>query len=70
MDVEGDNRVSMRTLEAAILKELRRVTGNKKIQQKDIQEWGTHDVSEGTRNDEVFIALPALGVTVSYKEPE
>jgi hypothetical protein len=57
--------MSMKTLEAAILRELRSVTGNKKIRPKDIMEWSTGSIS--AREGETLVTLPELGVNVAYK---
>jgi len=57
--------MGMRGLEAAILRELREVTGNRKLRQKDIQEWTTGDIKpvEG----EMVVYLPTLHINVAYK---
>jgi hypothetical protein len=58
----------MRSFEAAILAELRTITGNKKIRQKDIQEWRTAKIDP--HEGETVVHLPTTGVWVAYKLPE
>jgi hypothetical protein len=57
--------MGIRALNADILKELREVTGDSKIRQKDIMEWCTTPIEpeEGERLAE----LPKLGMFVAYK---
>lgn len=57
--------MSMRTLEAAILKELRVVAKNKKLRQKDIMEWSTSPVKAA--EGETLYKLPELSVYVAVK---
>lgn len=59
--------MSMRSLEAAILAELRTVTGNTKLRQNDIQEWSTSKVE--ARDGETLYFLPVLSVHVAVKVP-
>jgi hypothetical protein len=59
--------MSLRDLEAAILRELREVTGMKKLRQKDIAQWSTGAVRTG--DGELTTFLPTLGVHVAYKSP-
>ena len=58
----------MKQLEAAVLAELREVTGHRKLRQKDIMEWSTGDVKPG--DGETLVFLPALKVHVAYKAPD
>jgi hypothetical protein len=57
----------MRTLEAAILKELRVVANSKKLRQKDIMEWSTGPVK--AQEGETLYYLPELKINVSVKAP-
>jgi AMMECR1 domain-containing protein len=59
--------MGLREVEAAILRELREVTGNRKLRQKDIQEWSTGKVVQQT--GEKLVRLPKLAVNVAYREP-
>lgn len=59
--------MGLRELEAAILKEAREVTGNKKLRQKDIMEWTTGDIRP--RDDEAVYRLPVVGVNIAVKKP-
>lgn len=61
--------MSMKTLEAAILKELREITKKPKLRQKDIVEWSTGDV-KAEKEGEVVVRLPVMGVNVCYEEPK
>jgi hypothetical protein len=60
--------MSLKTLEAEILRELRTVTGLKKLSAKSIQEWSTSKVD--TQGEEKYVYLPTIGVHVSYLEPK
>jgi hypothetical protein len=55
--------MSMRTLEAAILRGARIALNNAKLRQKDILEWSTGDVE--TREGEVVVNVPDPGVFVA-----
>lgn len=55
--------MSLRSLEAEILKELRIVAKDQKLRQKDIMEWSTGDVER--RDGEKAYRLPKLGVNVA-----
>lgn len=57
--------MSMKTLEAAILKELRVVANNPKLRQKDIMEWSTGLIEQ--QEGETLYFLPELGVRVAVK---
>ena len=57
--------MSMRTLETAILAEAKKVTGNKKLQMKDIMEWRTSEVK--AQEGETLYRLPELGVNIAVK---
>jgi len=57
--------MSMRTLENAILIELKKVSGNNKLRLKDIMEWSTGKVE--AREDEKSYFLPELKVNVAVK---
>lgn len=48
--------MSMRSLESAILQELRTITGKKTLRMKDVMEWSTGSVS------------PSLGETLFFVE--
>ena len=56
--------MSMRSLESAILGELRRVTGRNKLRLKDIMEWSTSEtaVRNNVRDSEEVIHCPLNGV--------
>ena len=60
--------MGIRNVEAKILSELRTVTGNKKLRQKDIMEWSTGEIfpEEG----ETLVRLPDLEINVVYKTQE
>jgi hypothetical protein len=60
--------MGLRELEAGILRELRRVIGNSKVRQKDIQEWSTTPVT--AQGEEKLAYLPELHIYVSYLEPK
>jgi hypothetical protein len=57
--------VSKRNLEAAVLRELKIVTGNNKLRQKDIMEWSTGTVK--VEPGETCYFLPELKVHVAVK---
>lgn len=56
--------MSMRSLETAILSELKQVTGRNKLRVKDIMEWSTSEdrVRKGAAADEEVIHCPLNGV--------
>lgn len=56
--------MSLRELEAAILRELREVAGKKKLRQKDIQEWSTGVITP--QGEEKVVFLPEQRVYVAY----
>lgn len=58
--------MSMSSLERAIWKEFKEVTGLEKTRLKDLQEWSTVKI-EG-RDDEVTVHLPGMGVWVAFKK--
>ena len=63
--------MSMKTLESAVLKELRIVAKNNKIRLKDIMEWSTSEetVKENLRpNEEKLFHLPELKVWCAVKK--
>lgn len=62
--------MSLRTLENAILTELRGVTGNKKLKLKDLFEWSTsrETVESHLEVDEQLIECPKLGVWCSIRK--
>jgi hypothetical protein len=71
--------MSMRTLETAILAELRVVAGRRSIRLKDIMEWSTGDVKilEGDTHFflpgleiNVAVSTEALGEKMHKKEPQ
>ena len=55
--------MSLRTLEAEILKEARTVTGKKSLRQKDIQEWSTGDIKVEAGETHYF--LPQLRINIA-----
>jgi hypothetical protein len=55
--------MGMRSLEAAVLAELRTVAGRRSIRQKDIMEWSTGTVKTGPGETHFF--LPELKVNLS-----
>ena len=57
--------MGMRSLEAAMLAELRMVARRSTIRQKDVMEWSTGEVK--TANDETLFRLPDLGINVAVK---
>lgn len=58
--------MSLRSLEAEILAELRHFTGNRKIRQKDIMEWSSGPIT--AQGDEKLVKLPS-GYHICYVEP-
>lgn len=56
--------MSLRSLEAEILAELRILTGDRTIRQKDIMEWSTSPVTP--QGDEVMVSLQNLHINVTY----
>lgn len=60
--------MGIRELEAAILAELKEVSGNKNLRQKDIMEWQT-GTSLKAQDGETLYYLPVLGVSVCVKLP-
>ena len=60
--------MSMRSLEAAILNELKQIAKNPKLKQKDIIEWQT---GKGLKvhDDETLFFLPELFISVAVKLP-
>lgn len=60
--------MSMRSLEAEILKEAKEVTGNPKLRQKDILEWSTGTHVKAEADDEKVYHLPVLKVFICVKE--
>lgn len=59
--------MSMKTLEAAILKEAKEVTGNSKLRHKDIMKWLTGKHEHLAEEGEEFYYLPELGVSIAVK---
>lgn len=56
--------MSMRSLEAAILWELREVTKKRSIRQKDIQEWSTGTVKVSENETHFFLPMHNVNVAV------
>lgn len=54
--------MSMKSLEAAILNELRHMVDKRSIRQKDIQEWSTGKIDP--HEGETYYYLPRVGVHV------
>lgn len=59
--------MSFRSLEAEILRELKMVTGDRTIRQKDIMEWLCGDCSSTKSENEEHAVLPNMRVSVNYK---
>jgi Cu2+-containing amine oxidase len=57
--------VGIRQLNAEILAELRSVTGDRKIRQKDIMVWMTTPITN-THPDDTYVYLPVLKIHVGY----
>lgn len=57
--------MGMKQLEAAVLAEAKKVTGNKKLRMKDIMEWSTGEVK--AEQGEKLYRLPELGVNIAVK---
>ena len=57
--------MGMKQLEAAILNELKQVTGNGKLRQKDIMEWSTSELKP--HDGETIYRLPVLSINVAVK---
>lgn len=65
--------MGMRSLEAAILAELRRVENNKNLRHKDIMEWSTGKVEAKEGEKLVHLTLAEFGnqpIDVAYKPQE
>lgn len=60
--------MGIKQLEAAILAELREVANNKKILQRDIQEWSTGEVK--AQKGETLFHLPKLNINVAIRLTE
>lgn len=60
--------MGLRELEAAILRELRDVERRRSIRQKDIMEWQTGQDSVKVVEGEKYTYLPALGISVAWKD--
>lgn len=58
--------MSLKSLEAAILKEARQVTGRKSLRRQDILEWSTGKVTVNA--GERQYALPELSIDIVIKE--
>jgi hypothetical protein len=59
--------MGIKQLEAEILAELRKLTGNNKIRQKDIMEWSTGTIRP--EEGETLYFLPEIKVNVCVKLP-
>jgi len=60
--------MGMKELEAAILAELKTVSGNKKLKMKDVMEWATSKVK--AEEGETLYFLPELGIHCSVRIPK
>jgi len=62
----------MNKMDRAILDELKTVSGNKKIRNKDIMEWSTSEevVKKKLQEGEKYYHLPSLGIHVAVKLAE
>ena len=58
--------MSLRSLEAAILLEAKKVVKNSKLRQKDILEWTTGDIKP--REGEKVYYLPEMGVHIAIED--
>lgn len=58
--------MSMTAFERQILSELKIVTGNNKLREKDMLEWRTSEIKP--RDGEKIIKLPRAGVVVAIPE--
>ena len=56
----------MTPFERSILAELREITGNRKLKERDLLEWCTGPISE--RPGEKVLRLPLNGVWVAYPD--
>lgn len=56
--------MSMRTLERAILNELKAITGRKNLRMKDVLEWSSSEdeVRKNAQEGEEVIECPSIGV--------
>lgn len=59
-----------RELEAAILAELKNVSGRSQIRQKDIMEWRSGKDSVKAEDGETLFYLPELQISVAVKLPQ
>jgi hypothetical protein len=57
--------MSMRSLESAVLGELREVSGRRSLRMKDVMEWSTGKVK--VNSDETAFYLPGLKVNCAVK---
>lgn len=60
--------MSLRSFEAEMLQEARRVTGKNRLRQKDIMEWSTGAVEQV--DGEVHYYLPDLKIHIAVKAEE
>lgn len=58
--------MSVRQLNAVMLIEAKKITGNKKLRQKDIMEWSTEAIK--AQEGERVYKLPELGVYIAVLE--
>ena len=58
--------MSMATLEKAIWKEFKNVTGLKKTKFGDLQEWSIGEIEK--HDGEVVVYLPGMGVWAAFKK--
>jgi hypothetical protein len=61
----GRIAMSMRSLESAVLAELREVSGKRSLRLKDVMEWSTGDVK--VNPDETLFRLPDLAINCAVK---
>ena len=60
--------MSFKTLETAVLAELRSITGNTRLKMKNVMEWSTGEVK--AHEGETYVFLPKLQVHVCYIDPK
>lgn len=66
MDLKGELKMSLQTVERAILAEAKVVTGKPKLKMKDIMEWTTGEI-EPQLGEKLYF-LPELQINIAIKE--
>ena len=68
LNQERDN-MSLKTLEAAIVREMKDITKNRKLALKNLMEWRTSKIADSEiQQGETKVFLPVLKIWAVYKE--